>query len=102
MASSHHGVPEEERSRQAKLYHQFARQRTGHWKRDWPQGRISGDDEGSLALMVAADPEHNVVWIEFGKAVKWLGLPPSEAAKLGEMLIQKAREIAREPLTVIL
>lgn len=53
---------------------------------DFPQGKLSADDEGGLRIGVALDPT-GVVRIEFGKPIAWLGLPPSEARQLAQMIL---------------
>ncbi len=69
-------------------------------RRSWPEGRINSDDEGELAMACTADKEHGVVVLDFGKPVKWVGLPPQEAVRMAEILIAKAREVAKGPLVV--
>ena len=41
----------------------------------FPEGRLDPSDEGELRFGIAADRDNGVVMLEFGKAVKWLGMP---------------------------
>ena len=102
MSASHHGHHEspEDRKRQADLMERFINQVERRASREYPLGRIGGEDEGSLAIAVAADKDHGIVRIDFGKSVEWLALPPKECVALAEMLIAKAREISREPIVL--
>lgn len=60
--------------------------------RQYPRGRISGDDDGALQMAIAHDPKTNTVIIKFAKPVDWIGLGPDEV----EMLLhQLARHLSR-------
>ena len=100
MAASHHGVPNDRDPSQDALMRRLVEQCERRAKREYPQGRVGGDDEGALAMAVAADRAKGIVRIDFGKPVEWLGLPPEEAVALAQLLIQKAREASSEPLSV--
>jgi hypothetical protein len=67
----------------------------------FPDGKLSAHDEGELAFAVG-EVEGNVV-IKFGKEVSWLAMAPEQAVTLAELLIAKARVVARrtgKPLVV--
>ena len=51
-------------------------------------------DEVQRERLYALGP-HNIVRVDFGKPVAWLGLPAVEAAQLGALLIAKAKEIGQ-------
>ena len=87
MSVPHHG-PEEEAARK-RLIEQF----TGTAKRQWPKGRVGGDDDGELSFAIAADPRHGVIKIVFGKEVSWLGLDLEAATKLRDLLSEKILEL---------
>lgn len=53
----------------------------------FPDGKINKYDEGELRIGIAIK-DSNVI-IEFGKPVKWIGLPGDEAIALGKLLIKK-------------
>lgn len=59
----------------------------------FPQGKLNGTDEGELRFAVGEEGG-NVV-IRFGGTVSWLGMPPEQAVSFAEVLIAKARQIAR-------
>ena len=60
---------------------------------NFPDGKIHESDEGELAMAIATDPKKKVVIVEFGKAVKWMGLDKSSALEFGRLLIKKAEEL---------
>lgn len=59
----------------------------------FPQGKASSDDEGELVLGVAADHRQQLVQLDFGKPVKWLGLGKQEALGLAAAIAKKAAEL---------
>ena len=60
---------------------------------NFPHGKLNGSDEGGIRFAIGEDGG-NVV-INFGTPVAWLGMPPEQAVALAEMLIAKARVVAR-------
>ena len=105
MSTSHHGDPMDPRDPGpdlAKLMQRFNDQVSKTAKREYPHGRLGGDDEGALAFAVKADHENGTVVINFGKPVVWIGLTPKDIAGLVKLLVEKAREVAKEPFTVTL
>lgn len=62
----------------------------------FPRGKISDDDEGQLKYGVATDRENNVIILEFGKPLAWLGLDKSAAIQLANVLLTKATELKDE------
>ncbi len=102
MSTSHHGEqgPRRRTAEEDAVMKRLLDQFEGRARRTWSEGCINSDDEGDLSMAFTADKEHGVVVIDFGKPVKWLGLPPEQVAKLVEILVEKAREVAKEPFTV--
>lgn len=101
MSTSHHGQQGPRRTpAQDEVMKRLLDQFESRARREWSQGRINSDDEGDLAMAVTADKEHGVVILDFGKPVKWVGLPPQNVAQLVEMLIKAAREVAKEPFSI--
>lgn len=98
MSVPHSGNPE--RPDQSDLLKQFQEQLRGHCKREWPEGRLSGDDDGQAVYMIGSDPDKQVVVIDFGKPTKWIGMPPQDAVDLAQLLIKHARAISSEPISV--
>lgn len=93
MGAQHHG--EEELARQRELVQTFANQVAGTAKRKYPSGRIGGEDDGELALMVAADTAKGIVRIEFGKPVAWLAMPPEEAIAFANLIRKHADNLRK-------
>jgi len=88
MSSSHHGSQE-----QRELLKRLMDQGNGTSKREYPDGRLSGDDEGTLAYAIAADLRHQIIRIEFNKPVDWLGLDKDSAEALRDKLTEKLMEL---------
>ena len=99
MSMPHHG---EEYETQSELLKRFQEERAGKAQREFPQGRISGDDDGSITFKVGCDPDKNVVAIEYAKPVTWVAMSPKDAVEFAQMLIKHARSISKEPLRVVL
>ena len=91
MATPHHGSKEQRE--QMEIAKRFLDQLEGKAKRAYPNGRVSGDDEGELAFAIAADPKHQIIRIEFNKPVDWLGLDRDSAEKLRDLLTEKLMEL---------
>lgn len=68
---------------------------------DFPEGKLNATDEGGLKFAIGEEGD-NVI-LKFDTPVAWLGLGPQQAVSLAELLIKKARVVARRkgiPLTV--
>lgn len=87
---------------QESLVKRFQEQREGTAKREFPQGRLGGDDDGSVTFVVSSDREKQVVRLDYAVPVKWVGMSPRQAIELAQLLIQHAREISKEPIPVVL
>jgi hypothetical protein len=88
----HHGDELEELRRQKELKEllgpPFGLGATGRF----PEGKLNADDEGEIAVGIAADRKNRKVVVDFGKPVAWIGFSPEQATELGEMLIAKGME----------
>lgn len=62
--------------------------------RTFPKGKLSHDDDGGIN--VAVFKFNNVVRIEFGSSVKWLGLPKNEALEFAELIKKHAEELKED------
>lgn len=58
---------------------------------EFPDGKLTADDEGELRVAIAAKAG-NVV-IAFGKQVEWLALDPDQAISIAGMILSKANDI---------
>ena len=70
MSVSHHGNDKNNDG----LMRRFVEEATGLSRREFPNGRVGPDDDGSMTYAVAADPKHGIVRIVFSKPTTWLGL----------------------------
>jgi hypothetical protein len=61
---------------------------------DYPDGKLNDEDEGALQFGIA-DQDGNII-INFFKPVRWIAMPPEEAAKLAGVLIRRARKVAKQ------
>lgn len=90
MSISHHSENPGERE----AFNRFISQITGNTKREWPAGRISGEDDGATAYAIAADPVKRVILIRFPKPMDWIGFGVVEAIALRDQLDVKIAEIS--------
>jgi len=60
----------------------------------FPDGRISPDDEGELNVRMGVDPQSRQVIIDFGMPTTWIGLPPEKAIEFGNKLIAMAKTLS--------
>jgi hypothetical protein len=110
MSFQHHGErdpmdPELRKlfsSKQDELLKRFDAERAKTAPREYPDGRISGDDEGAVTFKIGSDPNKGVVVIEYSTPTLWVGMQPQQAIELAQVLIKHARAISKEPLVVSL
>lgn len=93
MSCEHHGHENEAAMRC--LMDEF----TGTAERQWPHGRISGDDDGKTAFAMAADPIRKVVIIKFTKPMDWIGLDEISARKMALLLVEKADQLSAQSIS---
>lgn len=101
MSFAHHANPEEQKVKQD-VIRRLMDQLEDKAKREYPEGRIGANDEGTLAFVIKADLEHGVVTVHFGKPVSWFGMSPQDVMKFVDKLVAAARQISTEPLTMSL
>ena len=53
---------------------------------NFPHGKLGAGDEGEIAMAVGSDPAKGVVFIDFGKQVRWFGMEPAQVDGLIELL----------------
>lgn len=56
----------------------------------FPHGKLSRSDEGELTMAVAYDPTTDIIRVEFGKPVAWLGLKKEGAIAMARALLKHA------------
>lgn len=66
----------------------------------FPHGRLNEHDEGELRFGIAADPDAEIVILNFGTPVSSLGMPPDLAIKLAMSLIRNAQKLTNEVVTI--
>jgi hypothetical protein len=95
MSASHHGPlnPGDEQRQRDELMRRFIDQVDGKARRQYSAGRVGPDDDGDLAIAIAADKAKNIVVIRFGKPVEWIGLGPAEVNDLINLLMSKLRDL---------
>jgi len=57
----------------------------------FPDGKLMKDDDGEIKISVAV--VKNVIVLDFGTPILWLGLPPDSADRLAECLKKRVQEI---------
>lgn len=68
--------------------------------RRFPNGVVNDIDEGEIKFAIGSDPERELVMINFGKSIDFLGMKPQEAIEMAQLLIRHARGVAKTPVTV--
>jgi len=89
MGSEHHGSRADDKY----FRERFMEQMEKDSERTWPNGRISGEDDGELAFMVSFDPVHKTIRIDFPMKVDWLRMSPERARGLAAILLEEAQKI---------
>lgn len=110
MSFEHHGERQPMNPELRKLFEdkrdqlldRFESERRGEAQRQFPNGRLSGDDDGQLTFKIGADREKNVVAIEYSTPTVWMAMSPQQAVELAQILIKHARSIATEPITMVI
>jgi hypothetical protein len=63
---------------------------------DFPDGKISPDDDGGLVFKIIKDVENQRIILDFGKNVSWLGFLPEQALEFAKILVDDATELMAE------
>lgn len=93
MMPHHHESPDPPGASDKEAATRLLNELLGKAERSWPSGRISAEDDGVAAVAVAADHEHGVIRIAFAKPIAWLGLRPTDARKMIDMLYDALRRL---------
>jgi hypothetical protein len=62
---------------------------------EYPDGKLHSSDEGELTMAVGIVNDRIV--LELGTSVKWVGLAPSDARALADLLLEKANTLQPLP-----
>jgi hypothetical protein len=65
---------------------------------NFPDGKISDDDEGELTMAVRE--EKGMVRLDFGKPVAWLMLPPDSALEFAMAVTRHACRLSGKNITI--
>lgn len=68
--------------------------------REYPRGRISGDDEGQTKIAIALDEQNDTVILRFSKPMDWIGWGPSEVEQMVMLLAKHLSRMKGVPVTV--
>lgn len=98
MTLPHHGDDGQE----SELLKMFRQQQDGTADRKWPEGRISGDDDGQIVFKIRSDADKELVILEFPKPVTRTAMPAQQAIDLAQLLIRHARAVSKEPLRIVI
>ena len=61
---------------------------------DFPDGKLTPDDEGEMVLAVSSNRDARLVAMNFGeKPVKWFAIPPEQALEIADALIAAAKRV---------
>ena len=60
---------------------------------EFPHGKLNHNDEGELAMIVGADEAKGVVFIDFGKSIRWFAMTPTEVDGLIALLEEHKKAI---------
>lgn len=82
-------VPHHEFEQQRKLLELFAAQQSGTARREFPDGRMSAEDDGLLTYQIATDDRHRLIRIRFPKLVSEIGLDIEAAETLRDQLTER-------------
>ena len=63
---------------------------------EFPDGKIREDDDGELAIAIAANKKDGIVIMYFGKPTTWIGLKPTDVYAIAYLLVEKAKEIEND------
>ena len=58
---------------------------------EFPDGKIRKSDEGAIRLAVTYDPTKDLVLIDFGTPVVWLGMKREQAAAFAALILKHAK-----------
>lgn len=62
----------------------------------YPRGKLNKDDLGETAIAIAADRLKQVIILEFPNPTKWIGLNPSSARELIQILESNLKKLLPE------
>lgn len=91
MSVQHHGS--NEKGPDITTLNRMLAELEGTARREFPNGRLGGDDDGSLTFAVSTDHKLGIIKVLFTRPTQWLGLRPCDVDALCESLQTAATEI---------
>lgn len=88
MTMQHHGDRQE-----LETLRRFIDEAAGTAERQFPNGRIGADDDGTLTYAIALDARHRVVKIVFSHPTAWIALDEESAVALRDRLTEYLMEL---------
>lgn len=59
----------------------------------YPDGKANEQDEGAIAIAIAIGIEDNIIKMDFGKKIAWIGFDKYSAMQVAEALLKHAKLI---------
>ena len=70
--------------------------------KQYTEGKYGPTDEGAISFAIGSDETNQRVFIEYATPVTWLAMNPQQAMTVAQALIEHAKKISKEPLTLAL
>jgi hypothetical protein len=70
--------------------------------REYPRGRISGDDEGAASMAIALDESTNTVILRFSKPMDWIGWGPDAVEQMLLLLAKHLSTMKGVPVSIVI
>ena len=102
MSAEHHGrdsdyeTPNEELRRQIEQYSRFVDEETGIADRQYPDGRIDGEDDGLTSYAVSYSEQNNSIIVRYPRSVEWVGYTADSAEAIVEVLVEMIEHIRKK------
>lgn len=100
---SHHADGSELNGPQSEIIRQIREAQAGLGlgsTRRFPNGVVNDIDQGEIKFAIGSDPERELVLLNFGTSIDFLGMKPQEAIEMAQLLIRHARAVAKSPVVV--
>ena len=98
---SHHGMgdgPEDDEDKQRRSMLEALMTHQKQIAGQFPDGRLSKDDDGALAFAVGVTD--GKVVLRFPEPTAWLGMTPEQAAELAQLLCRHAANASGKPVSL--
>lgn len=65
---------------------------------EYPNGKLCATDEGATSVEIGT--LNGAVVLRFPTPTLWIGLPPQDAVDIAQAIIDHAKSISKEPLSI--